>query len=440
MLSDPQRLPWALLAEGGLSVSGLSIPLGVALLVVSVLGYALVNSIEIAVVAVNRIRIHHLAEQGSHAAQSLERLRESQDRFFAVIVLIQNLFVVLASSMASIIAVELAGGVGIVIATVVVTLVIALFGEVTPKTLAAQAGERYALLVARPAEWLLRALAPLATAMAAAPRLLSRAFLGGPGAITPTVTEAELRMLIDISTEEGAVAESTGELLERVFHFRERLAHEVMVPRTEVVWLERGTSLTEFYRVYQEASHSRFPVYDDTMDNAVGVIGIKDVLRGLASGELDLKTPIDRVMRPAYFVPETKDVGRLFWEMQQRGHQLAVVVDEYGGTAGIVTLELLLEEIVGKVADELGRPQPEFEAIDERTAQVDGGMSVRDANEELGLSIPEGDYETVAGFVLGALGHIPKEGEQVQGDGFRMTVAEMHGVKIERVLVTRTEA
>src|SRR3990170_4817802 len=204
MLTDPQQLPWALLAEGGLSVSGLSIPLGVVLLVVSVLGYALVNSIEIAVVAVNRIRIHHLAEQGSHAAQSLERLRESQDRFFAVIVLIQNLFVVLASSMASIIAVELAGGVGIVIATVVVTLVIALFGEVTPKTLAAQAGERYALLVARPAEWLLRALAPLATAMAAAPRLLSRAFSGGPGAITPTVTEAELRMLIDISTEEGA--------------------------------------------------------------------------------------------------------------------------------------------------------------------------------------------------------------------------------------------
>jgi CBS domain containing-hemolysin-like protein len=222
-----------------------------------------------------------------------------------------------------------------------------------------------------------------------------------------------------------------------VFHFRDRLVKEMMVPRTEVVWLEKGTPLRDFYRTFAGALHSRFPVYDESIDNVVGIVGIKDVLRAVAQGELDESSPVDKVLRPALYVPETKPVGGLFWEMQEGGHQMAIVVDEYGGTAGIVTLELLLEEMVGRVVDELGKPVREFVAIDEHTTELDAGMSIFEANEELGLAIPDGDYETVAGFVLSALGHIPKEGEQVLGDGFRMVVAEVQGVKIERVRVTK---
>jgi putative hemolysin len=437
MPEHPPDILSPVLAQGGLSVTGLNVPLVVVIMVVSVLGYALVNSIEIAVVAANRVRVRHLAEGGSRMAQSLERLQSSQDRFFAFIVLFQNLFVVVASAMGSVIAVEVAGGLGLLVAAIVITVSIALLGEVTPKALAVQVTDRYALLVAPPVEWSMTAMRPLVSAMAAAPRLLGRLLFGSAVRISPTVTEAELRMLIDISTEEGAVAESTGELLERVFHFRDRLVKEMMIPRTEVTWLEKGTALGDFYRTFADTLHARFPVYDDSIDNVVGIIGIKDVLRALAQSELDESSPVDQVLRPALYVPETKPVGGLFSEMQEGGHQMAIVVDEYGGTAGIVTMEMLLEEMVGRMVDELGKPEREFVAIDERTTELDAGMSIHEANEELDLAIPDGDYETVAGFVLSVLGHIPGEGEQVQGDGFRMVVAEVQGVKIERVRVTK---
>jgi putative hemolysin len=213
-----------------------------------------------------------------------------------------------------------------------------------------------------------------------------------------------------------------------------------MVPRTEVVWLETGTTVTDFYRTYDRAPHSRFPVFRESLDEVVGVVNIKEVLRALARGQIDAGTPIDTVMRPAYFVPDTKLIGRLFVEMQEGRQQMAIIVDEYGGTAGIVTIELLLEEMVGHVVDELGQPVHEFEAIDELTTRVDGGMSVDEAREDLELAIPEGDYETVAGYVLSVLGHIPQEGEMVAGEGFRITVAEVKGRKIEEVVVTRLPA
>src|SRR3990170_5909925 len=217
-------------AQEGLSVQGVDVTVGVAVLVASVLGYALVNSIEIAVVAANRIRVRQLALAGSRRAQALERIRQRQDQFFAVIVLLQNLFVVLGSAMGSLVAVELAGGLGIVIAIAGITVVIALFGEITPKILAARASEGYAMLVAPPAEWLMILLRPLVRLLTAVPAVLGRFIFGVRPLASPTVTEAELRMLIDIGTEEGAVGKAEGELLERAFALGDRQVSEVMVP------------------------------------------------------------------------------------------------------------------------------------------------------------------------------------------------------------------
>jgi len=411
--------------------------MAVTLLVVSVLSYALVNTIEIAIVGSSRIRTKHLAEQGSKAAQALERVRSREDLFFAAIVLFQNLSVFVAATMSSLLALEIAGGWGLLIATVVVTIGIALLGEMTPKILAVQAADTIALLCARPIELLMTATRPLTVFFAAAPNFLSRLLFGSGAKLTPTVSEAELRMLIDISAEEGAVGEEEAELMERVFRFYDRRANEVMVPRTEVVWLEAGTTIADFHKVFDLTPHSRFPVYRDTLDSVIGVINIKDVLRAVAQGRAGDEQPIDLLVRPAYFVPETKLVGQLFEEMQKERHQMAIIVDEYGGTAGVVTIELLLEEMVGPVVDELGRPEREFQAIDERTFRVDGGLSVHEAREDLEVPIPEGDYETVAGYVLDVLGHIPKPGEAVTGDGYRILVERVEGRKIEELLLTR---
>ena len=427
-----------LAAQEGSQLSGVSTELAIVILVVGVIAYAIVNSVEIAVIAMNRIRVRHLVEQGSAAARAIERLQSRQERFFAFIVLLQNLSVVVAASMGGILSADIVGGAGgVVLGSVVLTLVIALLGEVTPKVLAAHAGDRYPLLVARPIEWLMVMMKPLVVSMAAAPELLSRLMFGRRGGITPTVSEAELRMLIDIGAEEGAVAEAEAELLERVFQFGDRRVNETMVPRTEVVWLERGATVGDFYSTFGEAPHTRFPVFENSQDNVVGIVNIKDVLRGISEGQFTSESLIDLAMRPAMFVPETKFVGALFFEMQQSGHQMAIIVDEYGGTAGVVTLEMLLEELVGYVSDELRRHEDEFITVDEHTFQIDAGMTITDANDELELELPEGDYETVAGFVLSHLGHIPYEGEQFTYNGLRIAVTKVLGRKVEEVTVTR---
>jgi len=424
--------------EDSLNISGLSPQLAAVILVLSLLLFAIANAVEIAMVSISRIRVRHLAEQDHRGARAVERIQSKQELFFSFVVLLQSLSVILTSTMGSFIALDEVGGVaGYVLGTVVMTVIIALLGEVTPKVLGAHAPEAFPLFMARPVEALLWLLRPLVIPLAAVPSFLSRLLFGERAGVGHTVSESELRMLIDIGAEEGAVEEAEAELLEQVFHFGDRRVNEIMIPRTEVVWLERGATVRDFYQTFDANPHSRFPVFEQTQDNVVGIVNIKDILKGLSDHELTEESPVDLAMRPAMFVPETKFVGVLFFEMQRAGHQMAIVVDEYGGTAGVVTLEMLLEELVGYVSDELRRHEEEFVTVDDRTFQIDAGMSINDANEELELGLPEGDYETVAGFVLSHLGRIPLEGEQFTYDGLRFAVTRVLGRKVEEVRVTR---
>lgn len=411
--------------------------LGLAILLASTLGFAVVNSIEIAVVGANRIRMRHLAEQGSARAQALERLQRHQERFFAAIVFLQNVLVYIGAAVGGLVANNVAGVAGFIAAAILIPIGTTLFGELTPKVLAAHASDRFALFVALPAEWLTRVLGPIVLALGYLPGVLSRRLFGVSLEAGPNVTEAELRMLIDMSAESGSVAEEEAELLERVFHFGDRRVHEVMIARTEAVWLEQGSTIAQFYDVYLRAPHSRFPVFEESPDHVTGILGIKDVLTALAEGRVTQESKIDPLVRSAFFVPETKLIGELFREMQESGTQMAIAVDEFGGTAGIVTLEQLVEEILGPMRDELRPAEPEITAIDSQTTQVDGSLSVEEARDELGIDIPEGPYDTIAGFVLSKLGRIPREGEQVAVDDHRITVAEMRGPKIELLRVTK---
>jgi putative hemolysin len=429
MLVPPPYLAPPLLAEG--VTLSLPIPLAIALFVVGLVGYALVNAIEIAVVASSRIRVRTAAEEGHRAARALERLKSTQERYFAVVVVFQNLCVFLTSTAGTIVAVDAFGTWGFLFGLIAIPLISTEFGEYTPKVIAARRPERIAYAAAIPMSALVRLASPLISALAVIPNLFGR------GGAAHTVTEAELRMLIDIGAEEGAVGVDEAEMLDRVFHFHDRRVNEIMIPRTEVVWLERDSTVSEFYATFHATPHSRFPVYADSVDNVVGIVSIKDVLRALAEGRIDPESSIADHIRPATFIPETKLASALFWQMQDERQQMAVVVDEYGGVAGIVTLELLLEEMVGRVVDELGQLSEEFSAIDERTTRVDGGMSIFDLREELAVDLPEGEYETIAGFVLDRLGHIPREGETVALDGYRITVSDVKGVKIESVVIRR---
>jgi magnesium and cobalt exporter, CNNM family len=412
--------------------------IGVVAVLLSILGTAIINSVEIAVISVNRISVHHLADEGSRSAQALERLHQEQEQFFAVVVILQTFLVVLAGVVGGQTAEKASGSIWAIIgATFLTAYITAQFGDLTPKVLGARASESYALAVALPTEALMRLMRPLGSALAFLPNVLSRVLLGVNLNNGPRVSEAELRMLIDMSAESGTMEEAEAELLDRVFHFGDRHVHEVMTPRTEAVGVESHAVLGDFLAIYKEAHHSRFPVYDESLDSVVGILVIKDVLSALASGDINLDGPVEPLVRQALFVPETKLIGELFREMQARGDQMAIAVDEFGGTAGIVTLEQLLEEMVGQVRDEMWAADTEITKIDEHTSQIDGSLSIEEAREELDLNIPEGDYDTVAGYVLSLLGHIPKVGETVALDGYRITVAEMRGLKIEQLRVVK---
>ena len=429
MLDDPsQFLPLTLLAEGSLPIP---LPIAVILFFAGLASYAAVNAIEIAVVASNRMRVRAAAEAGSRRAFALDKLKGEQETFFGVIVILQNVSVFLVSTAGTVVAVDLFGGWGFLFSLVAIPLISTEFGEYTPKVVASRAADRLALLVALPVQALVVVMRPLITALAVVPNALSR------GSVTQTVTEAELRMLIDIGAEEQVIGEDEAELLDRVFHFHDRRVNEIMIPRPEVVLLEQDAPLSEFYETFRESPRTRFPVYDDSIDNVIGIINIKDVLLALSSGELAADASIKSLVRPVAYIPETKLASELFYELQEKRQQMAVVVDEYGGVAGVVTLELLLEEMFGSVTDELGNPAQEFHEIDEKTTRVDGGMSIYDVKDELEVQLPDGDYETVAGLVLEKLGHIPRQGETVLLNGYRLTVAEVKGVKIESVLITK---
>lgn len=243
--------------------------------------------------------------------------------------------------------------------------------------------------------------------------------------------------MITVGKEEGVVAESEARMLDKVFQFGDHPVREAMLPRTAVVWIEQGTTLGDFLKVYADTPHTRFPVYHDSPDNVVGGLYIKDVLLAQAKGEISEKSTIDDMTRPVIFAPETKHIGALFREMQASNNQMAVVVDEYGGIAGVVTLRELLSQLVGRFGDEFDREPQEFQAIDEHTYDIDGNMRVEEVNEELGMSLPSGDYETIAGLVLNRLGHVPKEGEQFRYHDLKFTVKEMRNLKIEKLRITR---
>ena len=360
------------------------------------------------------------------------------DRFFATILLTENAFIILASSVGTAMAIDLFGGEAwtIVLATVLMTIAIVTLGEITPKSLAAQGAERWSLLVVRIIE-IVMVLETALIFLFTLPLRLLRAVGVKVELQTPSVTEGELRMLIDIARTEGEVERQEAEMMHDVLEFGDRPVREVMVPRTDIVWVEAGTRLAEFLPIYTKSSHSRFPVYQEEIDNVVRVLYIKDLFKAMAQGLVREDSVITDFVRPGVFIPESKKIGELFQEMRTNRFNLAMIVDEFGGNAGLVTVKQLLEEVVGPVGDEDVEEEQALRRIDERTVQVDAGMRLDEFNDELGVQLPKGQYETLAGFLLTSLGHIPREGEAVRYNDFRYVVTKMQGVKIDKVLVTK---
>jgi putative hemolysin len=405
----------------------------VVLFIVCLILSAFFSSSETAFISLQKVRVQSLIDKKVSGAKLVSKMIEHPERLLSTILLGNNFFNTAAAALATALAIRIWPSQGVLISTIAVTILLLVFSETTPKTIATRHAEGLALFYARPIETLAWLLRPFVVALSWIASGFSKMFGGAP-VPRSLASEEEIRTMISMGHREGTVEEEEAAMLHNVFDFGNRPVMEVMVPRTEVIWVTRGTKLADFLKLYAENPLSRFPVYEDNIDNVVGILAVKDIVMAQAKGNFNGDDIIDDLIRPAYFTPETKRVSELFTEMRDKNYRMAVIIDEYGGTAGIVSLSGLLEEIVGPVGDELAAIEKEYESINEYTFQVDGGMRVEEANEEMKLNIPEGeDYETVAGFVLDLLGHIPKQGEQLKYKDYKIVITEMRGMKIEKI-------
>ena len=406
------------------------------------LGSAFISATEAAVLGASRYRIEYRGEEGDKRAKLVVQIFDQYEKFFGTILLLGNLFNIMVASVGTTLAIATIGGgeptvLSSVVATALATVAIVIVGELTPKTLAVVAAERWALITARTVLILMTVAWPVVFAFTLVPRGIIRLFGGKDSLKSPIVTAGELRTLIDLGEAEGTVEENTGEMLENIFRFGEMEVRDVMTPRTEIIWIQADATFGNFMDSYRASPHTRFPVFDTDYDDVVGIFSVKDVLGPLSESKLDMDHPVINLMRQANFVPETKRLDDLFDEMQESGHKITLVVDEFGGIAGLITLTKLVEQIVGRTGEEGNKPDRRFVTVNENTFVLDGGLEIGEANDELGLDIPEGDYETIAGFFLEQAQLMPDIGTRVRFGNLRMQIGEMEGAKIITIRVRR---
>jgi len=409
------------------------------LFLISILLSAFFSSSETAFMSLQRSRLQHMIDTDVSGAKRVSRLLAKPERLLSTILLGDTLAntaaVVLGTNLISN---YLGDHVSAIITTVILTVVVLVFGQSIPKTIATRFSDKLSIAFASPIEFFARLFSPFVFTLGWLTTAFTKIVGAEPVAHSITSTD-EIQAMIALGHQEGVVEKEEAEMLHNVFDFGDRPVRDVMVPRLNVVAIESGSKVSDYFNIYSGSPFSRIPVYKDNMDNVIGIITDKDVLAGIAKGAVKPDTSIDDLIRPAYFTPESKPISKLFGEMRDTNYHMAVVVDEYGGTAGVVSLSRMAEEVVGEVRDELSAVEKDFEEINEYTFQVDGSMRIEDVNEETGFEIPVGDYETIAGFILSRLGHIPKVGEQIKYKNLKLVVTRMRGVKVEEVLITREE-
>jgi CBS domain containing-hemolysin-like protein len=413
-------------------------------------------AVEFATVSVPRPRIDQLASHGNRAAGLVQQLLNDADRVLAASQvgitmaslglgwlgdrLAENLITPLVDPLPAPWNGAIVHSLGFAVAFVIITSLHIVLGEQVPKMAAIQLADRVALAVARPIQVFDSIFHPfIALLDQATEGVLNLFHLRSLGAHHVIYTAEELKQIVTESQRAGEIEPGERKMIHNVFEFGDRQVYEVMIPRPSIVAIPDTALVENFLAVFAESSHERYPVYAGSLDNITGYISIKDILFEFAQGRTARAKPIKDFMRTALFVPEAKRVSELLAEMQKSNHQLAIVLDEYGGTAGMATTENLLEEIVGGIGDERVHEPPPIKRIDENSAQVQAQSRVEEVNESLGTRLPESDeYETLAGLILTRLGHIPQVGESLQIDRIKLTVTEMNGPRIEQVVLTKT--
>jgi len=394
---------------------------------------------ETAMLFVNKARLNQLADQGSPGAVAALDLVRERDRLHNTLLLVENFFLVLSVALSSIVTLRVFENTWIALLAVAfpASIFIVLLAKLAPKGLVSRNPDSFAVAVSIPLRLLIRLLAPLGKAVTASAGLFSGPESGRGLACTASVTEEDIKALITLGGEEGTLKEEEKALLHKVFEFGDTLASEAMRPRTEIVSVPTHATIHQVLTLVSEYGYSRYPVIEKTVDTVVGILYVKDILVSMSSGDINRDDTIKQFVRPAYLIPENKRVSELLAEMQRQKFQIAIVIDEFGGTAGLVTLEDLIEQIVGSIHDELDSEEKDVEIVDEKNVVVSGQSSLDEVNELLGVGLQSRDFNTIGGFVFGLFGRMPKAGEQLRYKDLKFEVLELDGRKIEKLKITK---
>ncbi|WP_305154605.1 HlyC/CorC family transporter, partial [uncultured Dubosiella sp.] len=367
------------------------------------------SSAETSLVAVSKIKIRSMAESGVKRAQTLMKIFENDAKMLSAILIGNNLVNTYAASIASMIALSFGGSAAVSVATFIITFLILVFGEITPKTIATQNAEKLALAYGPVILFLMRILTPVIWFINLFSACILK-ILGVGKDSRPSMTESELRTIVDVSHEEGVIEEDEKEMINNVFDLGDAVAKDVMVPRVYVVMADVESSYDDLIRLFREEQFTRIPIYEGNVDNIIGLINMKDLLLYEDLEHFDIR----KILRKPYFTVENKNVSDLLMEMKQSTFNLAIVLDEYGEVAGIVTVEDIVEEIVGEVQDEYDAHEMEnIQKIDDHTYDVKGFINLHDLNDELHLHLDSEDFDSIGGLIIDRLGRLPQLNDQV---------------------------
>lgn len=387
---------------------------------------------ETALMALSKIRIRHMVEEGVKGAKLVEKLTEDPNKLLGAILIGNNIVNILASSLATTLFVSLVGPSGVGVATAVMTVLVLIFGEITPKSIAKQKSEEVSLKVSKPINIIVKILKPFIGIFSFISSLFIRLLGGDPKATEPFITEEELRTMVGVSEEEGVLEDVEKEMIFNVFDFADSQAKDVMVQRVDIVAVDTEATYEEVLEVIKTEQFSRIPVYNQTIDDIVGVLYVKDLI---IAGQNKEGFKVSDYMREPYYTFEFKKIKELFNEMKKTRNHLSVVLDEYGGTVGIVTIEDLIEEVFGDIEDEYDDYDKEIEVVKEDEYIVDGSAKLDDISELIGVNMESEEFDSVGGLIIGELGRFPDNKEEVTLNKIRFVVEEVDKNRIKKVRI-----
>ncbi len=405
------------------------------ILFILLLTSAFFSASETALMSISKIRIRHMLEEGIPGSELILKMTDKPGKMLSTILVANNAINIGASALATSLALDFFGSGGVAIATGIMTLVVIIFAEITPKSLAAKKAEKLALKIIKPISYIVNLLNPVVIVFT----YITNAIIKLMGIKTdreqPFITEEELKTIVTVSHEEGVLEVEEKQMIYNVFEFGDLHISDVMIQRTDITAFHVNTSLSVILETLKEEQFSRYPVYEENIDNIIGILYVKDML--FIEG-LDENFDISKYMRKPYFTFEFKKISTLFKEMKKNRTHIAIVLDEYGGTAGIVTIEDLIEEIVGEIQDEYDEHEiEEIKVISENEYMVEGSTKINLVNDMLNTNIESDNFDSIGGFIIGELGRLPKSDEVIEFNGvkFKVEVIDKNRIKSIRVSI-----